>query len=257
MCRRAGRTRRPTTTTTSLPAHRRLSALALHWLASEREGLPHSERLPGSQPCRILTRARLTAATLACRTPTRRTSRCALRSAGFSAQAHALLAQAFMGGLWVVLGLQFCKDVIEVRPLHRHVATSHAALCVRLQKLTAPAPLQPGPRDGDVRGGIQAKAARPRPAVQGQAAGAPPPTPPPRNPIAFAQRPQPLPLRAWPARVRACVCMCVCVARLQLAARWSRLAVADATLQSPIAEDQVLPHTKAPRIVKWKLDRLW
>jgi hypothetical protein len=51
--------------------------------------------------------------------------------------------------------------------------------------------------------------------------------------------------------------MCVCVARLQLAARWSRLAVADAMLQSPIAEDQVLPHTKAPRIVKWKLDRLW
>ena len=31
----------------------------------------------------------------------------------------------------------------------------------------------------------------------------------------------------------------------------------DAPTQSPIAEDRKLPHTKAPRIVKWKMDRLW
>ena len=47
-----------------------------------------------------------------------------LRSLGAAAactQAFAL-KQAFMGGLWVVLGLQFCKEIVEVRPLHRRVA---------------------------------------------------------------------------------------------------------------------------------------
>lgn len=38
----------------------------------------------------------------------------------------------------------------------------------------------------------------------------------------------------------------------------SRGACADAVAaQSPISEDRELPHTKAPRMVKWKMDRLW
>ena len=46
------------------------------------------------------------------------------RGLGAAAAPHSsvLRTQAFMGGLWVVLGLQFCKEVIEVRPLHRRVA---------------------------------------------------------------------------------------------------------------------------------------
>ena len=73
----------------------------------------------------------------------------------------------------------------------------------------------------------------------------------------FVQRPLALPPRAWPALVCACVGVYMGAAWLHLAARQSRLVVADSTRQSPIAEDKVLPHTKAPRIVKWKLDRLW
>lgn len=56
----------------------------------------------------------------------------ALAGRGIGACSRAFSApQAFMGGLWVVLGLQFCKDIVEVRPLHRRVAraraTPHAA----------------------------------------------------------------------------------------------------------------------------------
>ena len=53
---------------------------------------------------------------------------------GVGAHSRAFSAtQAFMGGLWVVLGLQFCKDVVEVRPLHRRAplpsASTQRAAC--------------------------------------------------------------------------------------------------------------------------------
>ena len=183
------------------------------------------------------------------------TVRCEARC-GVGALAHALPAQAFMGGLWTVLGLQFCKDVIEVRPLHRRVAASHALYaCVRS---SSPRLRRCSP--DHVMAMCEEAYKRKQRARGLPYTGKLPVRPRPRrrlNPIAFAQRPLAPPPRAWPALVCVCVGVGVGAARLQLAARRSRFAVSDATPQSPLAEDQVLPHTKAPRIVKWKLDRLW
>ena len=209
------------------------------------------------EPCRTSTRARLFAATPACRTPTRRTSRCATGAA----RRQRARSRASRTGLYgrPVDG----SGVAVLQGRHRSAAAAQArrrvacAFCARPQQLTAPAPLQPGPRDGDVRGGVQAEAARPRPAVHGQAAGAPPPASPP----------QPYRLCTAAAGAAAARLACACVRgrvrgrrRRPTAARRAPAAshaASDAPPQSPIAEDQVLPHTKAPRIVKWKLDRLW
>ena len=151
-------------------------------------------------PCRTSTRARLTAATRACRTPTKRTSRCAARRGAAAARAHALaragLHRRPVGGSGAA--------VLQGRDRSAAAAQARcAALCAPLQELTAPAPLQPGPRDGGVRGGVQAEAARPRAAVQGQAAGAPPPAAvsQPYRVRTLCTAAVALPPRAWPALV--------------------------------------------------------
>lgn len=161
--------------------------------------------------------------------------------------------QAFLGGLWVVLGMQFVKDICEVRPLHRRVARAAHLRWPR----SSPRPRRCSPdhvmamceeayKRKQLKRGLPYRGKLP---VRAQKAAA--------NPIALAPR--------WRRRRRRLPCTFAAPSgwvQAQAQARCSRcgcgvLSDAASRAQSPIYEDGKVAVTKAPRIVKWKLDRMW